>query len=363
MRRYLLGFLLGIVLMGLSTGSLAQIKGLRVESGAGGAEVLSFQSQTPITPKKSFVLENPNRVVVDMPAMAASSVSLPTTYTSGLVKSIRIARFDTTTTRLVIDVAQAVRIVNVRGGDSLAVEIAPVGAMSAVVALPKKELPLIIIDAGHGGQDPGALGKHGTHEKEVTLNYARALRDALIKTGRYRAELTRDDDIFIKLADRVAIARKQKGDLFISLHADSNPKAEARGFSVYTVSETASDDEAAALAEQENKADIIDGIDLNTADPDVASILIDLTQRETMNKSAKFADAIVASAHPRLTKLAKTHRFAGFRVLKSPDIPSVLIELGFLTNAADEHALLTPEHRERVIASIIKGIDRYRAAE
>ena len=227
----------------------------------------------------------------------------------------------------------------------------------------EEKKPLVVIDAGHGGQDPGALGLHETHEKDVTLNFARALRSALLHTGRYRVLLTRDDDTFVSLVERVNIARKAKGSIFVSFHADSNPRPEARGLSLYTLSETASDDEAAALADHENKTDVIQGIDLSNADADVASILIDLTQRETMNKSAVLANAVVESLHGKINRLPKTHRFAGFRVLKAPDIPSTLIELGFLSNAADERLLLSPEYRDLVVMSVARGIDRYLAGE
>ena len=227
----------------------------------------------------------------------------------------------------------------------------------------EEKKPLVVIDAGHGGQDPGALGLHETHEKDVTLNFARALRSALLHTGRYRVLLTRDDDTFVSLVERVNMARKAKGSIFVSFHADSNPRPEARGLSLYTLSETASDDEAAALADHENKADVIQGMDLSNADADVASILIDLTQRETMNKSAVLANAVVESLHGKINRLPKTHRFAGFRVLKAPDIPSTLIELGFLSNVADERLLLSPEYRDLVVMSVARGIDRYLAGE
>jgi N-acetylmuramoyl-L-alanine amidase len=143
--------------------------------------------------------------------------------------------------------------------------------------------------------------------------------------------------------------------MFISLHADSNPRREARGFSVYSLSETASDAESAALAEQENKVDILGGMEVDVDDPEVADILIDLTQRETMSKSGDLAEILVGEMHPKVTQLSKTHRYAGFRVL----IPSVLIEIGFLSNPIDERLLASPEFRELVVASLIKGIDRY----
>jgi len=170
---------------------------------------------------------------------------------------------------------------------------------------------------------------------------------------------TRADDTFIALMDRVKRARDAKGELFISLHADSNPRPSARGFSIYTLSETASDDEAEALAAQENKSDIIGGVDLTTEDKDVASILIDLAQRESMNKSTSLADSVMENLHPKVLRLPVPHRYAGFRVLKAPDIPSVLIELGFLSNKEDERLLLTHEYETIISQSIVKAIDDY----
>ena len=371
-RTYILVLLsvFGFLALGCAGVAQAAVTGVTVATTENGSELLTFKSNTPVKVKKSFALEHPDRIVIDIPNSSATGVGLPKTYKGALLKSIRFGQFDATTSRIVLDLKAPAIIVATTSGAPFSIEIAPAGRASAVaatdaVAPPPKasSKPLIIIDAGHGGQDPGALGMHGTREKDVTLNYARALRDALLATGRYRAQLTRDDDRFILLPDRVAIARKAKGDIFISIHADSNPKKEARGLSVYTLSETASDDEAAALAEHENKSDIVEGIDLSTTDPDVASILIDLTQRETMNKSAIFADAVVASLHGKVTKLPKTHRYAGFRVLKASDIPSILIELGFLSNATDERLLLSPEYRAAVIQSIVKGIDRFHAGE
>lgn len=350
---------MGLVLLLAALPAHAQVTGLKVEVTDSGSELLTFSAKSPVEPKKSFTLQNPDRIVVDLPKVSAAGVGLPKGYKGSVLKGIRFGQFDANTTRLVLDLKAPASIVGTQGGAPFTVEILPANCPDPKAK--PKPLPLIVIDAGHGGQDPGALGLHGTHEKDVTLNYARALRDALVKSGRYRAELTRDSDTFILLPDRVAIARKKKADLFISLHADSNPKPDARGLSVYTLSETASDAEAEALAERENKVDIVPGIDLSTTDPDVASILIDLTQRETMNKSALFADAVVGSLHNRITKLPRTHRFAGFRVLKGPDIPSVLVELGFLSNANDERLLLTSQYREAVVESIVKGIDRYLA--
>lgn len=362
------------------------VSGVSVEVADNHSEIVKFPTSAPVTPKKSFTLANPDRVVIDLPHAAGEKVTLPTQYSGKLIKNIRFGQFDPTTSRIVLDMNVPVTIANVTAGSPLAIELAPAAPLpeaAAPAAKSEKEekaeapvppatkgkaepedmKPLIVIDAGHGGQDPGAMGVHNTQERDVTLNFAQNLRKALLKTGRYRVALTREDNRFIMLHERVNIARKAKADMLISLHADSNPRPEARGLSIYTLSATASDAEAAALAERENKSDIISGIDLNTTDADVANILIDLTQRETMNKSLTLADAIVANLHPKITRLPQTHRFAGFRVLKSPDVPSVLIELGFLSNATDERLLLSPEYRDVVLASVIKGIDRYYAGQ
>ncbi len=367
MRRIISVFLLTLtVVLGLAAQaeSTATLEAFAIEAGENNAELLKFEANLPVVPRKAFALSGPDRVVIDLPKVTAPGLKLPEDYAGQLVKSIRFGQFDASTSRLVLDLNGPAKIGAVSPGNPFTIEILPNGPLKTPAKKAKAEAkPLVIIDAGHGGEDPGALGLHGTHEKDVTLNYALALREALLGTGRYRVAMTRENDHFVMLQDRVAIARKQKADIFLSFHADSNPRAEARGLSIYTLSENASDDEAAALAEHENKADIISGIDLTKTDADVASILIDLTQRETMNKSAMFADAVVASLSGRITKLQKTHRFAGFRVLKGPDIPAALIELGFLSNETDERLLLTKEYRELVVSSVVKGIDRFRAGE
>ncbi len=219
---------------------------------------------------------------------------------------------------------------------------------------------IVVIDPGHGGVDPGATGAHGTYEKDVTLAVARELRRQLEATGRHRAYLTRDGDEFVRLRDRIAKARARKAELFVSIHADSIGNTRTTGASIYTLSETASDSEAAALASRENRADIIAGVDLSHENPEVASILIDLAQRETMNLSAILAGLLVDELGRQIPLLpAKPHRFAGFAVLKAPDVPSVLIELGYLSNPEEERRLARPQGRARVAAGIVHAIDRY----
>lgn len=218
---------------------------------------------------------------------------------------------------------------------------------------------VIVIDAGHGGKDPGAIGPSGTHEKDITLRTALELRDAMMQTGRYTVHLTRSDDRFIILRDRTRIAQRHKADLFISLHADSHARSDARGVSVYTLSETASDREAAALAARENKADLIGGVDLRGESSEVSSILIDLVQRESMNLSSRYAQALVATLGKRVAVLQNPHRFAGFMVLKAPDTPSVLLEMGFISNQKEEWQLKQRSYRRKLIDGIIEATDRY----
>lgn len=216
-----------------------------------------------------------------------------------------------------------------------------------------------MIDPGHGGVDPGALGKGGTKEKNVTLAAGRVLRDVLNATGRYDARLTRDSDFYIPLRERFAMARQADAALFISLHADAHRSSSVRGASVYTLSETASDAEAAALAAKENRSDVIAGVDLSSEEDEVADILIDLAQRETMNLSASFAEILVNELGRRVTLLRNTHRFAGFAVLKAPDVPSVLVELGYLTNPTDERKLGKREHLDTIARAMRDAIDAY----
>ncbi|CAA7617286.1 putative N-acetylmuramoyl-L-alanine amidase [Magnetospirillum sp. LM-5] len=224
---------------------------------------------------------------------------------------------------------------------------------------PTNATPVVVIDPGHGGVDPGATGVSGIYEKYITMAVARELKATLEKGGRYKVHLTRDRDVFIRLRDRIAIARQLGADLFISLHADSVANPALKGLSVYTLSQTASDTEAQALADKENKADLIAGIDLSHESADVANILIDLAQRETMNRSAVFAGGVVDEVGRETVLLGNTHRFAGFAVLKAPDVPSVLVELGYLSNEAEERNLRQPEYRSKLTRAVARSIDRF----
>ena len=220
--------------------------------------------------------------------------------------------------------------------------------------------PLIVIDPGHGGADPGAIGANKSFEKHVTLAAAKELKRKLEATGRYRAQLTRDNDTYLKLYRRVSIARQAEADLFISLHADSIDKPNVRGASIYTLSNKASDAQTAKLAARENQADLIAGVDLSHEDKDVASILIDLAMRDTMNQSKFFANVVVTQMRAKgMRILEKPHRYAGFAVLKAPDIPSVLVEMGFMSNKNEAKLLATRDYQQRIANALSDSIDAY----
>jgi N-acetylmuramoyl-L-alanine amidase len=347
---------------------------------------------TEPVPYRVYLLDGPPRVVVDL---AELDWRLPPAAPGrGLIAQLRYGLFTAGTSRAVLDLVRPATILQVlmlpaaadkparlvvdladasdetfqaallappiaSGPDMLAV------AVSFPIPLPKPlpegldRPPTIVVDAGHGGVDPGAIGTLGIYEKQLTLAMARRLRDLLEATGRYHVRLTRDDDTFVRLRDRIAIARAAGADLFISLHADAHSSPDLRGTSVYTLSENASDEEAAALATKENKADLIAGVDLSSESEVVTGILIDLAQRETKNHSVQFARLLIDAIGDEAYLLRNTHRFAGFAVLKAPDVPSVLIELGYLSNPDDEALLHTPTYQAKLGRAIVEAIDAY----
>jgi N-acetylmuramoyl-L-alanine amidase len=337
-----------------------------------------------IAPNKVFIVPNPERLVVDVPAVKERpDVALPKSYRGKLIREVRFGQFTPETYRFVFDLTLPADVLDVQQDikrNQLMITIAEAdpqrkdsvsgskSSSSSKATLAKdiskpapkpKAKPLIVIDPGHGGVDPGTTGPHGGFEKDLVLTYAKALKTRLLKSGRYRVELTRDTDKFIMLRGRIKIARDKKADLFLSIHADSAPEASARGLSVYTLSEKASDQEAAALAARENKSDILAGIDLSEEREDVADILISLAQRDTTNRSSQLADLIVYSLDGKVRLLSNSHRYAGFAVLKAPDVPSVLIELGFLSHPQEEKQLKTSSYRQTVVDGIAKGVETY----
>lgn len=234
----------------------------------------------------------------------------------------------------------------------------PVTGLPRAVGDPSR--PLVVLDAGHGGRDPGAVSPFGARrEKDVTLAIATAIRDALAASGRVRVAMTREDDRYLVLKDRYEIARKMRAALFISIHADAAPANDgARGATIYTLSEVASDREAALLAEQQNQSDRLAGSALS-GDSNVDRILIDLTQRESMTVSAEFAALLKREASAYFPFRPEYHRFASLVVLKAPDVPSILFETGYLTNAVDTAYIGSAEGRQQIATGMKSAIETH----
>jgi N-acetylmuramoyl-L-alanine amidase len=334
-----------------------------------------------------FSLADPYRVIVDLPEVNFQMPAGLGTEERGLVTGYRFGLFAPGKSRIVIDVNgpflvekafvleargdQPARLVvdlvatdrvtflaKLRDAKSPAVGSIPHPDPAAMVA---KTKPVIVLDPGHGGIDPGTASADGTTEKEVVLAFAKVLRQKLEEKGDYQVYLTREDDTFLSLRERVEFAQGKGANLFVSIHADSFPKhtTEASGATVYTLSERASDEEAKELAAKENFSDALAGVDLPShRDEVVANILIDLAQRETQNRSTVFAKSVVGEM--RASDLhRKSLKSAGFRVLKSPDVPSVLLELGFLSNPDDEKRLTSDDWRAAMAEKVTAAIDAY----
>ncbi|MEK9960185.1 MAG: N-acetylmuramoyl-L-alanine amidase [Rhodobiaceae bacterium] len=237
------------------------------------------------------------------------------------------------------------------------VEVAPRKPKPAPA--PSRKKWTVFIDAGHGGKDPGAIGKSKTQEKHITLAAATELARQLKATGLIKPVLSRSDDRYLKLRQRINLARRQQADIFISLHADAAPSSKARGISVFTLSDTASDKEAELLARNENRADLIGGPDLAVEDAEAADELLRMFQRESMNQSTYLASTILRHIRDMPGGDRRGHRFAGFAVLKAPDMPSVLVEMGFITNRQDEANLKTAEYRTKLTERLARAIVAY----
>jgi len=343
---------------------------------------------------RTFTLSGPNRVVIDMPVVQWHLEAPPRPTGHGVVRSYRYGLFRPGNSRFVIDLNSPVAVSDAlvippTGGYGYRVVIdlfatnqakfdqtagwpADLRAREAAAALMASLPPaqqqspatankrVVVIDPGHGGIDSGTSGANGLMEKDLVLDEAQRLARELAQRTNYVVHLTRDSDVYIPLKERVNIGRSWRADLFISLHADSNPDAGVSGLSIYTLSESGSDKEAAALARKENQSDVIAGVDLSGGNSTVAPILIDLAQRDTMNRSSRFAQGAVGMLSRTTDILPRQPlRAAAFVVLKAPDVPSVLIELGYLSNSADARQMNTPRWRNSVAQAIAGAVDRY----
>lgn len=322
-----------------------------------------------LTTARTFFLADPNRFVIDL---ANSRLALPQGASGegpgdGVVRRYRYAPQPGGASRLVLDLAAPATLVRQdlgsRRSPELSFDLAATGPIAPPPAALERrgrgaQVRTIVIDAGHGGRDPGAIGTTGVREKDVVLDAALKLRQALEHRGRYQVRLTRDADRYVEHAERVRFARSQSADLFISVHADSHANPEAAGASVYTLSERGADRAQGLMGAQNWNVDLGDAPREGVAH----DILLDLYQRETINNSALFAQTVI----PRIAEVApllrNTHRNAGFFVLLAPDVPAVLIETGFLSNPTDERRLADPSARERLAEAMARGVDAYFAA-
>lgn len=395
----------------------ATLRGIDIAGGA--RPEITLVLDGAIAAPKSFVLDDPLRLIVDFDGVAPTRRSVEG---GGAVLRARAGQFDPATVRLVIELARPMAIASARQDSDgrLHLQLMPVPrdqfdaqlgkprrpiapfsaarpsaarpAASADFDLPadaftadapppaaaqppapppapapplRGRKPVVMIDAGHGGKDVGAIPASGEgippgrYEKDITLAIARATAAALNKSGQVRALLTRDDDRFIPLGGRVAIARRADADLFISIHADSAPNLLARGASVYTLSETASDAVAARLAARENQADIIAGVNLGVEAPGVGDIMIDLARRDTLNQSVAFAETLQRALESRIGFRGEFHHFAGFYVLKAPDVPSVLLETGYVSNVDDARLLFSAEGQAAIAQGIAAAVETF----
>jgi N-acetylmuramoyl-L-alanine amidase len=338
---------------------------------------------------RAFTLADPYRVVVDIPQVMFHLPPKVGEAGRGLIKAFRFGLVMQGGSRLVFDLTKPAKVEKAFVVDPT--DTAPARLVLDLVStdresflrrtvadtrnaradLPRAETPaaakegdqrpLVVLDPGHGGIDTGTKGPNGEEEKDIVLNFAQRLRDRLEKSGKCRLLLTRSDDTFVALADRVRIARDAGATLFVSIHADSLPHGEgdAQGASIYTLSDTATDSEAARLAEKENRADVIAGVDLKSEPDDVAGILIDLAERETKSFSAQFAHKLAGEMKTVTRMHKKPLKSAGFRVLRAPDVPSVLVELGYVSNRQDLQSLVSDTWRERTANTIAQTIETF----
>jgi len=359
-----------------------------VRLGGGEADTRFVMDLTRKIELHAFTLADPYRVVVDIPQVTFKLAPKAGQSGRGLVKAFRFGLMMEGGSRIVLDVTKPVRVdkayvMDAAAGDParLVLDLVPTDRQSFLHEIatedrllaaqpappqppPAKNAdprPLVVLDPGHGGIDTGTIAPGGQTEKDIVLDFAKRLRERIERSGKFRVLMTRNDDTYVPLNERVHIARNAGASLFVSIHADSLPRKEgtAQGATIYTLSNKASDAQAAELADKENGADVIAGVDLKSEPNDVAGILIDLAQRETKSFSMQFARDVVSD----MKAVARLHKApikaAGFRVLKAPDVPSVLVELGYVSNREDLRSLMSDTWRDRTADSIAKAVDTY----
>lgn len=369
-RHCLLVFGLAALMPGQDVGA-AEIKSLRIWAGPESTRAV-FDVSGPVD-YKLIELNKPDRLVLDLRTSRIEAGFEVPSFTQGLLKGVRAGRQGKNDARVVFDLADGVRPKSFllapadKFGYRLVIDLYPARNTKpepvksvADIDKGKPRKVIVAIDAGHGGDDPGATGASGTHEKNITLAVARELKKVIDAAPGMSAVLTRDGDYFIPLEQRYLKAREAKADLFISVHADAFTNSDARGSSVWVLSPRGATSEAARwLADRENRADLVGGISLDDKDDTLAKVLLDLSQGATMGASNAVAENVLKA----LRKLGPTHRSyverANFVVLRSPDVPSILVETAFITNPSEEARLTDPRHREKLADAILDGVRGY----
>lgn len=352
--------------------------------------VINFDREPEVS---TLMLDQPHRLVIDLPK-AVFAFDKKSLEPRGLIDDVRYGMIDDARSRLIFTVKGpfSVERVDVLKNDNspgyrlvadlvassdrefaeaiknqnattASTQMAPKGdrlASAAPNEVSKTPKPFtVVVDAGHGGIDSGAESTGGIMEKDVTLMFARELRDQLRKIPGLRIEMTRDSDEFLRLTERVRIARQYEADLFISVHADTINQRSIRGATVYTVSDKASDAASRAMADRENKADAVAGVTFDNETPEIADILMDLTRRETHTFSLSFAKGVVRALKGDVNMINNPHRFAGFQVLRAPDVPSVLVEIGYLSNEEDAKLMQDPAWRSHVAERLATAVGEF----
>ncbi|HWK48760.1 MAG TPA: N-acetylmuramoyl-L-alanine amidase [Steroidobacter sp.] len=349
------------------------VKDVRLWAGADGTRLV-FDLSGPVE-HNIMTLDKPDRVVVDIPAAMIESASvLP--QGQGFIKQLRAAAQPNGDLRVVVDLTGPAQPKSFSVGPQqsyghrLVLDLTPSkGTVAAAPSQPSVVKALadahgreivIAIDAGHGGVDPGSIGKRGTYEKHVTLAIAKRLKDRIDREPGMRAILTRDNDMFVEHRERIARARRQRADMFVSVHADSYTNRSVAGSSVYVLSARGASDESARwLADRENAADLIGGVKLDDKDSVLASVLLDLSQGAAMSASVDAAELVMQELYKIGNITNRGVKHAGFLVLKSPDIPSMLVETAFISNPTEEARLLDPKHQQRLAEAIHQGVRAY----
>jgi N-acetylmuramoyl-L-alanine amidase len=372
--RIVTAFCLWLVSQSTALAASAEIQGVRFWAAPDHTRVV-FDTSGPVS-HSVFALQNPDRLVIDVPAARGSTGLRTGAKPTGLVKGIRTGKRGDDGLRIVLDLKQPTRPRSFelkpggQHGHRLVIDLYQTGngkqaaATKSVIQQSTNLRDLVIaIDAGHGGEDPGAIGRHGTREKDVVLSIARRLAKLIEKEPGMRPVMVRTGDYYIGLRQRINKARKQGADMFISIHADAFHDRRAHGSSVFVLSRRGASSEMARwLARKENAADLAGGVSLDDKDDVLAEVLLDLSQTATIEASVDVADNILGE----MKRLGKTHKStvqqAGFMVLKSPDIPSVLVETAFISNPTEEKRLRSSSHQEKLARAMLKGIRNYFAS-